>query len=115
MIRDLKDTRLCLNIPVCDVRLNKTEHLLCRLSDLYENAVVDLQEAEKLQDLAGLGCYLIDTTTSQLLSLQHSTTLLTHEYERRSTPSLVREHRSRQMREQHASNESPLAPRTDTP
>ena len=47
--------------PVGDVGLNKTEHLLGRLRDLNKHTVVDLQETEELQDLAGLGCNLVDT------------------------------------------------------
>ena len=48
--------------PVSNVRLDKTEHLLSGLGDLDEDTVVDLQEAEELQDLAGLGRNLVDTS-----------------------------------------------------
>jgi hypothetical protein len=49
------------DVPVGDVRLNETEHLLCCPRDLDEDAVVDLQQAEELQDLFGLRRDLVDT------------------------------------------------------
>ena len=50
--------------PVGDVGLNKTEHLLGRLRDLNKHAVVDLEEAEELEDFAGLGSDLVDTSNT---------------------------------------------------
>ena len=49
------------NVPVCNVGLDETEHLLSSLRDLDEDTVVDLQKTEELQDLAGLGRNLVDT------------------------------------------------------
>ena len=51
--------------PVSDVRLNQAEHLLGSFGDLNEDTIVDLQKAEELQDLAGLGGNLVDTGTGQ--------------------------------------------------
>jgi hypothetical protein len=50
--------------PVCNIWLNEAEHLLGRLSDANKDTVVDLEEAEELQDLAGFRCNLIDTVYS---------------------------------------------------
>ena len=47
--------------PVCHVWLDETEHLLGGPGHLDKYTVVDLQEAEQLQDLAGFGCNLVDT------------------------------------------------------
>ena len=47
--------------PVGDVGLNKTEHLLGRLRDLNKHTVVDLEEAEELEDFTGLGGDVVDT------------------------------------------------------
>ena len=48
-------------VPVGDVWLDETEHLLSGPGDLDEYAVVDLEKAEELEDLAGLGRNLVDT------------------------------------------------------
>ena len=48
-------------VPVCDIRLDETEHLLGGLGHLDEDAVVDLEEAQELKDLAGLWGDLVDT------------------------------------------------------
>lgn len=48
-------------VPVGDVWLDETKHLLSGLGDLDEYTVVDLEEAEELEDLAGLGGNLVDT------------------------------------------------------
>ena len=37
---------------------------MCSLGDLDEDAVVDLQETEELEDLSWLGCNLVDTLNS---------------------------------------------------
>ena len=47
--------------PVCDIWLNKTEHVLGGLGHLHENTVVDLKEAEELKDFAGLWRNLVNT------------------------------------------------------
>ena len=47
--------------PVCDVRLDETEHLLSCFCDLNEHAVVDLQETKELKDFTGFGRNLVDT------------------------------------------------------
>ncbi len=47
--------------PVCDVWLDETEHLLSGPGDLDKYTVVDLEETEELEDLAGLGGNLVDT------------------------------------------------------
>lgn len=49
-------------LTVGDVGLNAEEHLGGRLGDLDEDTVVDLEETEELQDLAGLGGNVVDTT-----------------------------------------------------
>ena len=50
-------------LAVGDVGLDETEHLLGGAGDLDEDTVVDLEEAEELQNLAGLGGDLVDTAT----------------------------------------------------
>ena len=45
-----------------DVRLDDTEHLKDGLGQTDEDTVVQLTEAQKLQDLAGLGADVVDTT-----------------------------------------------------
>ena len=92
----------CSHVPVCDVGLDETEHLLSSLGDLDEDTVVDLQETEELQNLARLWCNFIDTMQSQFSQHNVRTSILTHEYGRRSTPSPARERRSRQRYEQLA-------------
>lgn len=47
---------------VGDVRLNKLEHLRGGLGQTNKDTVVDLEETEELQDLAGLGGDVVDTT-----------------------------------------------------
>lgn len=46
---------------VRDVRLDAQKHLRSGLGDLDENTVVDLEQTEELQDLAGLGGDVVDT------------------------------------------------------
>merc|ERR1719171_999278 len=48
-------------IPVCDVRLHVLEHLQDWLVDFQEDAVVQLLEAQQLQDLPWLWAELDDT------------------------------------------------------
>jgi hypothetical protein len=47
--------------PICNVRFNKAEHLLRRSCRLDKDAIVDLEEPEKLHYFSGFGCNLIDT------------------------------------------------------
>lgn len=47
---------------VGDVRLNKLKHLRGGLGQADKDTVVDLEETEELQDLAGLGRNVVDTT-----------------------------------------------------
>lgn len=49
------------NVPIGNVRLNETQHLLSSLRHLDKHTVVDLKEAEELKDFAGLGCDVVDT------------------------------------------------------
>lgn len=48
-------------VAVGDPGLDDLEHLSGGLGDLDEDAVVDLEETEELEDLAGLGGNLVDT------------------------------------------------------
>lgn len=50
------------NIPPCDVRLYKTQHLKCCLVDLDKGSVVDLSQTQQLQNLLHSRTYSIDTT-----------------------------------------------------
>lgn len=50
-----------LHAPVCNVRLDETEHLLSRLRDFDEDTVVDLKQTEELQNFSGLWCNLVYT------------------------------------------------------
>lgn len=47
--------------PVGDVGLDHEEHLRGSLGDLDKDSVVDLEETEELEDLAGLGGNVVDT------------------------------------------------------
>ena len=49
------------NVPVGNVRLNETQHLLSSLRHLDKHTVVDLKEAEELKDFPGLGGNVVDT------------------------------------------------------
>jgi hypothetical protein len=40
--------RKAVGLPVCNVGLNQSEHLLGSFGDLHENAIVDLEKAEEL-------------------------------------------------------------------
>lgn len=48
-------------VSVGDPWLNDLKHLESSLSHADENTVVDLEETEKLEDLAGLWCNFVDT------------------------------------------------------
>lgn len=49
------------NAPVCDIGFDEAEHLLGGPSHLDEDTIVDLEETEKLEDLARFGRDLVDT------------------------------------------------------
>ena len=103
--------------PVGDVGLNKTKHLLGRLRDLNKHTIVDLEEAEELEDFAGLGSNVVDTggdrlrPTSTIVSMKR----LTPGYGRQSKPSPGQGRRSRRQHAQPASDGSPPSPRRGTP
>ena len=61
--------RLEVGISVGDPRLDDLEHLEGGLGEADEDAVVDLNETQKLKDLAGLGCDLVDTIVGNGLAL----------------------------------------------
>jgi len=48
-------------VSICDPWFNNLEHLEGGLSHANEDTIVDLEETEKLKDLAGLWCDLVDT------------------------------------------------------
>jgi hypothetical protein len=60
LVDELLD-RLEVGVTVGDPGLNDLEHLSGGLGDLDEDAVVDLEKTEELEDLAGLGGNLVDT------------------------------------------------------
>jgi hypothetical protein len=49
------------NIPVGDIGLDQTKHLLSRPGSLDKDTIVDLQQTKELQNLAGLRRNFIDT------------------------------------------------------
>lgn len=52
---------LQVGVSPCDVGVNLVEHLESGLVQLHKDTVVNLEESEKLQDLAGLGVHTVDT------------------------------------------------------
>lgn len=86
-------------LPVGNVGLNETEHLLSRLGDLDEDTVVDLEEAEELEDFAGLGGNLVDTGGYVIDESLLRSERLTPGYGQRSRPWALRGRRSRQTHE----------------
>ena len=60
LVDELSD-RLEVGIAVCNVRVNDGEHLLSGFGEFDEDAVIDLEETEELEDLAWLGSNLVDT------------------------------------------------------
>lgn len=54
--------RLQVGIAIGNIWLNQVEHFLGRCRKAYENPIVDLDEAEELQDLARLWRKLVNTT-----------------------------------------------------
>lgn len=60
LVDELLDA-LQVGVTVGDPRLNNLDHLGDSLGDTDEDTVVDLQQTEQLEDLAGLGGNLVDT------------------------------------------------------
>lgn len=60
LVDELLDA-LQVGVTVGDPRLNNLDHLGHGLGDANKDTVVDLQKAEQLEDLAGLGGNLVDT------------------------------------------------------
>lgn len=60
LVDELLDA-LQVGITVGDPRLNDLDHLGDGLGDAHKDTVVDLEETEELEDLAGLGGNLVDT------------------------------------------------------
>lgn len=52
---------LQVGVTICDPWLDNLEHLEGSLGHADEDTIVDLEETEKLEDLAGLWCNLVDT------------------------------------------------------
>ena len=60
LVDELLDS-LEIGVAVRNPRLDDLDHFHCGLVDLDKDTVVDLQEPQKLEDLAGLGGNLVDT------------------------------------------------------
>lgn len=60
LVDELLDA-LQVGVTVGDPRLNNLDHLGDSLGDTDEDTIVDLQQTEQLEDLAGLGGNLVDT------------------------------------------------------
>ena len=65
---DQLSNRLEVGIAVGDVRVDDGEHLLGGLGEFDEDAVVDLDETEELEDLARLWGNFVNTPKGQLCS-----------------------------------------------
>jgi len=52
---------LQVGLTVCDIRLNQLKHLGGCSGDLDKDTVVDLEQSQKLKDLAGFGCDFVNT------------------------------------------------------
>ena len=63
---DQLSNRLEVGVAVGDVWVDDGEHFLGGLSELDEDAIVDLKETEELEDLSWLGGNLVDTAQGQL-------------------------------------------------
>ena len=64
LVDELTDS-LEVGVTVGDVGVDNSQHLLGGLGETDEDTVVDLEQTEELQDLAGLGSDLVDTVLSQ--------------------------------------------------
>jgi len=56
--------RLQVGFTICDVGLDKSEHLLSRLGSFNENTVIDLKQTEQLQNFARLWSDFVDTSNT---------------------------------------------------
>lgn len=61
-------------ISVGDVRLGDAQHVECCLVELNESGVVDLTQAEELQNLLHLRCNLVDTKMKKIQDKNHQCT-----------------------------------------
>jgi hypothetical protein len=52
---------LKVRVSICDPWLDDLQHLKGGLGHANEDTIVDLEETKELEDLAGLGCDLVDT------------------------------------------------------
>ena len=64
LVDELTDS-LEVGVTVGDEGVDNSQHLLGGLGETDEDTVVDLEQTEELQDLAGLGSDLVDTVLSQ--------------------------------------------------
>ena len=64
LVDELTDS-LEVGVTVGDEGVDNGQHLLGGLGETDEDTVVDLEQTEELQDLAGLGSDLVDTVLSQ--------------------------------------------------
>ena len=62
LVHELLDA-LEVGVTISNPGLDDLDHLRSRLGDTDEDTVVDLEETEELEDLAGLGGHLVDTRT----------------------------------------------------
>lgn len=53
------------SVPICDVRLNETKHLLSSLCYFDKHTIVYLKETKELQDFTGFRRDFIDTARRQ--------------------------------------------------
>ena len=63
LVQELADG-LQVGVTVGDVGVDNSQHLLGGLGETDEDTVVDLEQTEELQDLAGLRSDLVDTVSS---------------------------------------------------
>ena len=99
--------------PVCDIRFDKTQHLLSCSCHLDKYTAVDLQETEELHDFTGLWCNLVDTEEENeihRLEMEADKRCLTREFGLQNTPWAELGRRSLPPFVQPALNGPPLAP-----
>ena len=54
------------HIPISNVRLDYSQHVDGSLVQFHKNSIVDLEQAEKLKDLANTRTYSIDTEKNNI-------------------------------------------------
>lgn len=59
------------SVPVCNVRLNETKHLLSSLCYFDKHTIVYLKETKELQDFTGFRRDFIDTARVRDILVQH--------------------------------------------